>query len=102
MEKKIEALFGNQEFVEKLAAMETIDDMAEALQAEGVEITANELEAALVRAQKVQDGEMSEDDLDNVSGGIITPLLIAAGSAAFGYGLSHVISALIRKARKSR
>lgn len=69
MEKKIEKLMEDKAFVAELAAMETVDDMAEALNARGVEITADEL----VQAQDVflakQNGELNEEDLDQVAGG---------------------------------
>lgn len=51
----------------KLEAAETLDEMVQILAEEGVEISKEELIAAMDEPE----GELNENDLDNVAGGLI-------------------------------
>ena len=66
---KINALNNNEEFVAKLKACETAEAIAELYASEDIEIAAEDIEAAVV-AMNNSDKEFSEEDLDNVAGGI--------------------------------
>lgn len=78
IQTKVNELLSNQEFVDKLKDMETIDDIAEAFTAEGVEVTADELEKAAADAES--GNELDENALEAVSGGVL-PFI--AGPAIF-------------------
>lgn len=69
MKEKIEALNNNEEFVAKVKACETAQAICDLYAAEGIEITPDELDAA-IDAMNADDKEFSEDDLDSVAGGI--------------------------------
>lgn len=69
MKEKIEALNNNEEFVVKVKACETAQAICDLYAVEGIEITPEELDAA-IDAMNADDKEFSEDDLDNVAGGI--------------------------------
>ena len=56
-----------EELEAKLAAAESLDEVVKACAEEGIEITLEQLEAAI--AGITQDGELTEDTLDNVAGG---------------------------------
>jgi predicted ribosomally synthesized peptide with nif11-like leader len=79
LELKLEQLNNNPEFKEKLEACETAEEMAALFCEEGIEVTAEQLTQAvsMVTAQN-SDGELDEDALENVSGGILMESLCAA------------------------
>jgi predicted ribosomally synthesized peptide with nif11-like leader len=66
--RKVEELTQNEEFKLRISQMENAEEIVEAFRAEGVEITSGDLQAAIA-AQK--SGELSEDMLENVSGGAL-------------------------------
>lgn len=55
---------------EKLGKAESMEDVVRAFSGEGIEVSAEQLEAMLNEATSA-DGEISEEVLDHVSGGII-------------------------------
>lgn len=77
MEEKINALIGNKEFEEKIALTETTEEIIGVFADYGVVVTEEDLESALVQAKSGSD-ELNEEDLGNVSGGIV------AGCVALG------------------
>lgn len=84
VEERLNALFGNPEFLEKNADKGNLDEIYAVVSAEMSDITREELEAYLVNVSKAMDsGEMSEEALDNVSGGIG---FLAACAAVAGVG----------------
>lgn len=56
-----------EELEAKLAAAESLEEVVKACAEEGIEITLEQLEAAIARIP--QEGELTEDTLDNVAGG---------------------------------
>jgi hypothetical protein len=77
--KKIEELMKDQEFVKSLVSMETVEDIAEAFHQKGVNITPEELEQARQIALSSEDGELSEESLSAVSGGLALSAVIVGG-----------------------
>ena len=69
MKEKIEALNKNDEFVAKVKACETAQAICDLYAAEGIEITPDELDAA-IDAMNADEKEFFEEDLYNVAGGI--------------------------------
>jgi predicted ribosomally synthesized peptide with nif11-like leader len=67
MMKKVEELSQNEEFKTRIAQMESVEEVAAAFQAEGVKVTAEDLQTA---AAAQQSGELNEGALENVSGGL--------------------------------
>lgn len=57
----------NKELLEKAKAAKSAEELAEMAKAEGVEMTAEEAEKAFADLHKT--GELSDEELDNVSGG---------------------------------
>lgn len=68
MENKIDALLANEEFAEKLKKVETVEQAVALFAKEGVTVTMGELNGYLAN---VQEDDLSEDDLDGVSGGCL-------------------------------
>lgn len=58
----------------KLEAAETLEEMVKILAEEGVEITVEQLSATM----DANDGELNENDLDNVAGGC-PPFVVVGG-----------------------
>jgi len=70
--EKLTSLMESNEFAEKLYALETIEEAQAFLKENGVELTLEELNAwaEYLRSTNSQ-GELNEDDLDDVAGGLI-------------------------------
>ena len=86
MDKKLDALMENEAFVEELKTVETVEQAVALFDREGVKVTADELNKI------VEDGQsdnLSEDDLDNVSGGCLIHLGI------------HIIRGILNSRKRS-
>jgi predicted ribosomally synthesized peptide with nif11-like leader len=73
-------LEGDPALGEKLFALETPEEVQSFLKAEGLEFTIEEimtLREALVKAlEKKENGELSDEDLEEVAGGFIVALIM--------------------------
>lgn len=79
LKKKLDELNENEEFVSRMAECESIEEMVSLFGEQGIIVDADELESALkFSAVQSEDGELSEDSLENVSGGIAFATLCAA------------------------
>lgn len=74
MEERINALLADEAFVAKMEQAESVEAVAALFQAEGVEVTAEEIGEYL---GKIED-ELDENALDDVAGGAAA-LIIAGG-----------------------
>lgn len=83
MKEKIEALSKNEAFAAKVKACETAEAICTLYAEEGIEITPEELDAA-IEAMNVNDKEFSAEDLDNVAGGIFI-----SGGAFLAYSVVY-------------
>ncbi|MBQ6999502.1 MAG: hypothetical protein IJN67_00475 [Oscillospiraceae bacterium] len=104
IEMKLNALFGNREYVEKIRDLTTLDEIYAAVVAEIPELTKEELDDYLGRLSDamaaMESGELNESDLDNVAGGAILETLAAiAGIITFCYGAGCAVGAAIKKWR---
>lgn len=70
MKEKIEALNNDEAFAEKVKACETAEAICALYAEKGIEITPEELDAAIDAMNADESKEFSEDDLDGVAGGI--------------------------------
>ena len=84
--ERIDNLFKtNPEVAKEFANIEGVEELAAMLARHGIELSNEDLDDILKEADTVplpDAGELGEDDLENVSGGIFTAALI--GMAAFG------------------
>jgi len=71
MNEKLNTLLEDQDFIEKLTSAETDAEVQALLAENGVELTLEEINAVKkgVEARISEDGELSEDELENVAGG---------------------------------
>ena len=96
--KNYEELINNEEFKEKLDNAETEADVIDAFASVGIEASAGDLRelAAAIQAESLKDsGDLSEEQLEAVSGGVVDWILAikvgykigkAAGNAIYKYG----------------
>lgn len=88
---KFQALINDEVFVKKAFCVDTVEEVQAAFAEQGVEITPEEIFAIgdAVSAAAAGDGELSEDALDSVAGGVIEwivvgKIVVAVGGAALG------------------
>lgn len=88
---KFQELINDENFVKTAFCVDTVEEVQAAFAKQGVDISAEELYAIgdAVSAATAGEGELSEDALDSVSGGVIEWILIgkvvvAVGGAALG------------------
>ncbi len=74
-------LMQDEEFMNKFLATQSAEEAVKLFAENGVEITAEELTAAINAAAEQKEGELEAEELDNVAGGIswVTVGLIAYG-----------------------
>lgn len=88
--KKMESLFENEAFVKELQEQAGPEQIRELFAKNGVVLSDEELAEFLAAGKKVETGELSTGELDNVAGGIIGTLsaILAAtwGSACDTFG----------------
>lgn len=72
--KKMEALFENETFVKELQEQAGPEQIRELFAKNGVVLSDEELAEFLAAGKKVETGELSTGELDNVSGGVIGTL----------------------------
>ena len=87
--KSIEEFEVSEELKEKLGKAESLDEVVKILAEEGLEVTKEELEAALAQGE---NGELSEEALSAVSGGII---MGRAFGRAYGQVFRYISRSLI-------
>ena len=89
MEVKIRELYGNAEFMAELAQAKTFEDASALFARNGVNISADMLEEVVSSSTENGDQNLTEEMLDNVSGGGI---LIAGACLVGGYVLGRIIA----------
>jgi predicted ribosomally synthesized peptide with nif11-like leader len=100
--EKIQEVFADKEFVEKLLAMDTPEEVQAAVKEKGLELTLEEIEAtkkSIVNSLEKNDSdEVSDDQLEQVAGGfaITTALVIAGAITAGATGAAALGSAVHR------
>lgn len=94
MFERFEELLQDQDFAEKLVCLEEVEEVQELLAENGVDFTIEEINALKVSiSNHLQEGELSDDDLGDVAGGLIITGATALGIAkvavaVVGLGLS--------------
>lgn len=92
-------LYADPKIAEELNGASTETEMREKLSAHGLEFEENEFHQLIVElqnsvaSQMEESGELSEDMLDNVSGGSAIAYMILMGSAVPGVGLAIGVAA---------
>lgn len=96
-EKEICKLLKNPEFTQKMAVLETPEEMCDLFAKHGVDMPLKELEIAIANAGNANE-ELSADDLDNVAGGIlVTPAILALIAALTARGAYTLVKTYKKK-----
>lgn len=74
-EKRLEELFSDQKFMDALKAAGKAEEVVRLFAENGVELSKGDAEALLAARDKAPEGELSEDALDGVAGGVTWRLL---------------------------
>lgn len=79
IKQKLDELKDDQEFMSKLAGCDSVDGMVALFAEEGIYFTEDELKRTMEMVSVGStEGELDEDALENVSGGILMSTLCAA------------------------
>ena len=70
-EKKFEEAFADQAFAEKVFAMTEPEDVQKAFAEKGIELSIDDVKAIGEKLSENANGELKEDALDNVAGGVV-------------------------------
>jgi len=91
---KVRAVDGDKEFVDYLIKLDTPEDIQNAFKEKGVDLSLDEVEELVVEMVDAAGkyGELSEEDLDSVSGGFVITSTVAGmaiflGLTAIGVGI---------------
>ena len=85
MEKNMDELMKNPEFLKKMEQAETPEEVSTLLQSYGVQVTPEEVKAIIAQPE----GELDVNDLDNVSGGSAVGIGVLAGVRVLRWMIKH-------------
>lgn len=80
-EELLKEVLSDTDFAKSLAEMETPEEVQAALKEKGVDISLEDIAAIQNVLENQNEGELSEDDLENVAGGSLT-VMAALGIAS--------------------
>lgn len=87
-EQQIKEIFSDESFVNSILEMETPQDVQKALSEKGLDLSLEEINTIQnTLINNDNEGELSEDDLENVAGGVAVTTVICGliiGAAASG------------------
>lgn len=92
IEKFKEAL-QDAEYVKELAELDFLEAIQAKLAEKGLELSLDEVEnlvEQVVKAAEKKDTELSENDLDDVAGGFVTPMLGVAAALVVAIGINAI------------
>ena len=91
-EEKIKEVFSNEKFVKSLMELNTPEEVQKALSEKDIDLSVDEIKKIAELLQKKANGELTDEDLENVAGGsislgIVIGIYVAIGAA---YVVDHV------------
>lgn len=100
-EQQIQELFSDEAFVTSILEMETPEEVQAALADKGLELSLEEI-SSIQNTLNTNEGELSEDELENVAGGIaittvICGLIIGGAAASGGFNLGKAVHRWTRR-----
>ncbi len=81
-EQKIRDIFSDEQFVKELLDLETPEEVKVVLADHDIDVTVDDIMQVKELFEKKQNGEISDEELENVSGGFLLELLIMGVTAA--------------------
>lgn len=93
-EQKIRELFSDEAFVGSILEMDTAEDVQKALSKKGLDLSLEEINTIRTSLEH-EEGELSEDQLEDVAGGSVTAivcgLIIGGAALAGGHSLGKAV-----------
>ena len=80
----IHELLQDEEFAKAVDNADSLEDVVKLINSKGIEVSVEDIQKAMDAAES---GELSEDSLESVAGGVVTPVLV--GIAVGVYLLSR-------------
>jgi hypothetical protein len=103
-EQEIREIFSDEAYVSSLLALETPEEAQTSLAEKGIDLSTTEIATLVDSLQKYEQSgeELSEADLETVTGGIIGLIVFAVviGSLAVGTGIGGIVNAAVNIARR--
>jgi hypothetical protein len=98
-EQEIKNIFSDEAYVSSLLALETAEEVQASLAEKGLDLSATEITTLLDSIQKhAQSGEeLSEADLETVTGGLIGTILVLIWTAVMAVGIGQAIASTARR-----
>lgn len=96
MDNKIQ----NDDLLEQLAAVETVEELNKVLAENGIALEEGVTAEQFLATLKAEDnGELSEDDLDAVAGGVVITTAMILAAAVIGISIAVYLRRYYRKRR---
>lgn len=96
-EAKLKEVFSDKAYVESIAKL-SAEDAAKSLAEKGIEVTAEDLtklhDFMVAHKEELQNGELSEDALSNVAGGMSTEAIVLTTVVATIDALAVLVACL--------
>jgi hypothetical protein len=101
-EEQIKEIFSDKTYVQTLFELDTAEEVQASLAEKGIELSTTEITTLLDSLQKYAeaDGELSEDDLETVTGGLIGTICVLIWSAFMLLGFAGLADHNARAARR--
>jgi len=94
MTKRVEQLLNDEGFKNKFFALKSAEEMSDELAKHEIDLSAEDLRKVKQLLKKKEDGELTDEDLENVAGGFFSlPMIAAIGIACAtggGYGAYRI------------
>lgn len=71
----LEALLQDESFAKAVENAENLDEIAGLFNSRGIDVSSSDIQKAM---DAVQNGELSESNLEAVAGGVVTPVVVSA------------------------
>ena len=76
----IETLLRDEDFSKEIEKANNLEEVAQLFNAKGIEVSAADIQKAIDASD---DGEFTEGNLENVAGGLVTPVIAGAAIGAY-------------------
>ena len=95
--EKVQALMNDSKFVKMISSLENAEDVQKAFAKEGVEFSLEDISQIAELAAQTSDDELTEGQMNSVSGGILAEIAIVAS----GVSLLAGVMSEVNKSRKA-
>ena len=97
--ENVNTLIADKDFLAQIAKCDTKEELQALLASKDIEMTLEEIDEVLEAASQAKDGELNEDSLDNVVGGVaaVCTILLCSAFTTFGASLGRLYSAVADK-----